>query len=93
MGICYGHCCGHCCQCHCCLSHTVLLVVSFLRFLGLFCGACACGFIIRFVLPLPMLETPASHAQQLFILTSVSLDRLGSAAMIDGGPHLPDGKL
>jgi hypothetical protein len=26
-------------------------------------------------------------------LASVSLDRLGGAAMIDRGPHLPDGKL
>ena len=67
--------------------------MSFLRFLGLFCGACACGFIIGFVLPLPMLGTLASHAWRLFVLTSVSLDRLGSVTMIDGGPHPSDGKL
>jgi hypothetical protein len=34
-----------------------------------------------------------SCAQWLFVLASVSLDRLGGAATIDRGPHLPDGKL
>ena len=62
--------------------------------MGLFCGACDFGFVIGFVLPLSMLEMLAtSHSQWLFILASVSVDRLGSATMIDGGPHLPDGKL
>jgi hypothetical protein len=63
-------------------------------FMGLFCGACACGFIIGFISPLSMLETWASsHAQWLFILASVSLDRLGGVTTIDGDPHLPDGRL
>jgi len=31
-----------------------------------FCGACACGFVIGFVPPLHMLETPASRARRLF---------------------------
>jgi hypothetical protein len=62
--------------------------------MGLFCGACAFGFIIRFISPLSMLETlAASHSQWLFILASMSVDRLGSATTIDGGPHSPDGKL
>ena len=70
------------------------LAVSFLGFLGLFCGACACGFLIGFVSPLFMLETlTSSRARRIFILASVSLDRLGGATMIDGGPHSPDGKL
>ena len=58
------------------------------------CLACAFGFVIGFVLPLSMLEALApSRAQWLFALASVSLDRLGGAATIDGGPHSPDGKL
>jgi len=76
------------------MSCAVLLVVLFVRFLGLFCGACACSFIIRFVSPLSMLEMLASScACWLFILASVSLDRLGSMATIDRDPHPPDGKL
>jgi len=37
------------------LSRAVVLAVSFLRFLGLFCGACSCGFVIGSVSPLSML--------------------------------------
>jgi hypothetical protein len=60
----------------------------------LFCGACACSFLIGFVSPLSMLEMLASsRAQWLFVLASVSLDRLGGVTTIDGGPHSPDGKL
>ena len=67
------------------LLHAVLLAVSSLRFLGLFCEAYACSFIIGFILPLSMLVTLASScAWQLFILASVSLDRLGGAVNNDG---------
>ena len=60
----------------------------------LFCEACDFGFVVGFVSQISMLETLASsRAQQLFVLAPVSLDRLGGTAMMEGGPHSPDGKL
>jgi len=60
--------------------------MTLLGLLRLSRGGCACSFNIEFTLPFPMLEMFASScARWLFILASVSSDRLGGAVAIDRG--------
>ena len=68
------------------LSCTGLSLMMLLGLLRLSQGACACSFDIEFTSPFSILETFASTcAQQLFVLASVSSDRLGGAVAIGDG--------